>query len=123
MTGEKMIYFRKTKLKYILWVMAFCLIGIYVHFMIYFPLDPFKLTITLFTKMLFISTICNLGLVLLTLKISKKYKKAATLLFIPSVTITPVITGFYFIPAFFVMLVTNSYFFIKLNPWKKMEKR
>lgn len=121
MNGEKMIYFKRTRLKYILWIAASTLVGIYVHFMIYFPLDPFKLTLILFAKMLFIATICNLGLALLTLNISKKYKKTSTFLFIPSIIITPLIAGFYFIPAFFIMLAINLYFFIKLNPWKKDE--
>lgn len=116
-----MIYFRRTRLKYILWIIAFALIGIYMHFMTYFPLDPFKMTLILFAKMLFIAILCNLGLILLTLNIAKKYKKTSTFLIIPSITITPLITGFYFIPAFFVMLAVNSYFFIKLNPWKKDE--
>lgn len=112
---------KQIRLKHILWIMAPGLASFYVHCMIYFPLDPFKLTPILITKIFFIAIICNLGLALITLNIAKTYKKTSILFFIPSVTITPVIVGLYFIPAFFVMLVANTYFFIKLNPWKKNE--
>jgi hypothetical protein len=89
--------------------------------MIYFPLDPFKLNPILLVKKFFIAIICNLGLAFVTFDISKIYKKIATILFVPSLTITPVIVGLYFIPAFFIMLFANIYFFIKLNPWRKDE--
>ena len=101
--------------------MALGLAGLYIHCMIYFPMDPFRFNPILITKIFFIAIFCNLGLVLITLDIAKIYKRLSTLLFIPSVTITPVIAGLYFIPAFFVMLIINAYFFIRLNPWKKDE--
>jgi hypothetical protein len=112
---------KKNRLKHILWIMAPSLVSLYIHCMIYFPLDPYKLKTMLLFKILFVAIICNVGLILITLDIAKKYKKISTLFFIPSVTITPVIAGLYFIPAFFLILVVNAYFFIKLNPWGKNE--
>lgn len=113
--------FKKIRLKHILWIMAPSLVSLYIHCMIYFPLDPYKLKAMLLLKIIFVAIICNVGLLLITLDIAKKYKKISTLFFIPSVTITPVIAGLYFIPAFFLILVVDTYFFIKLNPWKKDE--
>ena len=93
----------------------------YFHFMIHVPFDPFKLTMILLGKMIIFTTACNIGLILLSFSFAKKYKKISTLLFIPSITVTPLIAGLYFIPAFFVILIVNLYFFVKLNPWKKNE--
>jgi hypothetical protein len=121
MVGEKMTDIKKNRLKYVLWAMIPFLVALYIHFSIYFPLDPFKLTPILIAKIFFIAIFSNAGLALITLNISKTYKGISTLLFIPSVTITPLIVGFYFIPAFFIMLILNMYFFIKLNPWKRNE--
>ena len=112
---------KKSHLNYILWILSVALASLYVHCMIYFPLDPFKLSPILLVKIFFIAIISNFGLVLITLDIAKIYKKIATILFVPSLTITPVIVGLYFIPAFFIMLFANIYFFIKLNPWRKDE--
>lgn len=116
-----MINLKRIHLKYILWILSAGLVSLYVHCMIYFPLDPFRLSPILLVKIFFIAIISNLGLALLSLDIAKTYKKIATLLFVPSLTITPVIVGLYFIPAFFIMLLANIYFFIKLNPWRKNE--
>ncbi len=116
-----MINFKKNRLKYLLWILSVALTSLYIHCMIYFPLDPFNLNPILLVKIFFIAIICNLGLAFVTFDISKIYKKIATILFVPSLTITPVIVGLYFIPAFFIMLFANIYFFIKLNPWKKDE--
>ncbi len=57
----------------------------------------------------------------IALNIAKKYKKIATLCYIPSVIITPIVIGMYFIPAFLIVLILNVYIFIKFNPWKKDE--
>ena len=116
-----MINFKKNRLKYLLWILSVALASLYIHCMIYFPLDPFKLKPILLVKIFLIAIICNLGLAFVTFDISKIYKKIATILFVPSLTITPVIVGLYFIPAFFIMLFANIYFFIKLNPWRKDE--
>lgn len=116
-----MINLKRIHLKYILWILSAGLASLYVHCMIYFPLDPFKLSPILLVKIFFIAIISNLGLALITLDIAKIYKKITTLFFVPSLTITPVIVGIYFIPAFFIMLFANIYIFIKLNPWRKDE--
>ena len=106
-----MINLKKSHLNYILWILSVALASLYIHCMIFFPLDPFNLNPILLVKIFFIAIICNLGLAFVTFDIAKSYKKIATLLFIPSLTITPVIVGLYFIPAFL----------IKLNPWRKDE--
>ena len=116
-----MINFKKNRLKYLLWILSVVLASLYIHCMIYFPLDPFKLSPILIVKIFFIAIICNLGLAFVTFDIAKSYKKIATLLFIPSLTITPVIVGLYFIPGFLIMLFANIFFYIKLNPWRKDE--
>jgi hypothetical protein len=53
--------------------------------------------------------------------IAKKYKRISSFIYIPSVTITPLVAGIYFIPAFLIVIIINAYFFIKFNPWKKNE--
>ena len=116
-----MINLKKNRLKYLLWILSVALASLYIHCMIYFPLDPFRLSPTLLVKIFFIAIICNLGLAFVTFDIAKIYKKIATLLFIPSLTITPAIVGLYFIPGFLIMLFANIFFFIKLNPWRKDE--
>lgn len=101
--------------------MALVSMSLYIHCMIYFPLDPYRHNMMLILKIISTAVVCNAGLFLITLDIAKKYKKTLTLFFIPSITITPVIVGLYFIPAFFIVMIMNTYFFIKLNPWKKDE--
>ena len=103
--------------------MGLCFGCMYIHCSLYFPLDPFKLTPIMLLKILFKTIIYNIGIVLISLEFAKTYKKISTLSYIPSVTITPVIAGLYFIPAFFIVLIVNIYFFIKFNPWKKNERR
>lgn len=112
---------KQIRFKYIPCVMALGLVCLYVHCMIYFPLDPFKLTPFLLAKIFFIAIVCNVGLAFISLDIAKTYKKLSTLFFIPAVTITPIIAGLYFIPAFFVVIIMNVYFYIRLNPWEKNE--
>jgi glucose-6-phosphate-specific signal transduction histidine kinase len=112
---------KKIRLRHVLWGIAFVLVNLYIHCMLYFPLDPYKLTAILLLKIFIVAIVCNIGLLLITLDVAKKYKKTSTLFFIPSITITPVMVGLYFIPAFFIVLFMNTYFFIKLNPWKKDE--
>jgi hypothetical protein len=107
--------------KYSMLLLAFFWIGIYIHFMMYFPLDPIRFTLMFFAKVFIIAIVCNFGLVFISMNIARKFKKTAALLFFPSFIITPLIAGIYFIPAFFAILVFNIYLFTKFNPWKKMK--
>ena len=107
--------------KYLLWIVTFLGIILYIHFMMYFPLDPRKITLLLMTKIAFTAIACNLGPLCITFAWAKKYKKITTLLFVPSILFTPLIAGVYFIPAFLIVMVLNVYLFIKFNPWKKYE--
>ena len=61
---------KKNRLKYVLWAMIPFLVALYIHFSIYFPLDPFKLTPILIAKIFFIAIFSNAGLALITLNIS-----------------------------------------------------
>ncbi len=99
---------KKIRLKHILRMMAPSLAILYVHCMIHFPLDPFKLTPILLAKIFFIAIVCNLGLAIITLNVAKTYKKISTLFFIPSITTTPVIVGLYFIPAYLIIFVVKD---------------
>ena len=119
---KKMKTTNKVKLNFLPILMGLGFSFMYIHFMIYVTFDPFKFTMITFAKIIFVATVYNIGFILISFGSAKKYKKITTLLFIPSVTITPFIAGLYFIPAFFIILIVNLYVFVKLNPWKKNEK-
>jgi hypothetical protein len=107
--------------KFTLWALAFIYISLYIHLLIFFRMDPLMPTIIIILKIIFVAITCNLGLILISMPIAKKYKRISSFIYIPSVTITPLVAGIYFIPAFLIVIIINAYFFIKFNPWKKNE--
>ncbi|MFN8369575.1 MAG: hypothetical protein U0T83_02995 [Bacteriovoracaceae bacterium] len=109
-------------LKFVVRLMAIGGIVLYCHNMLYFPIDPVKVTPILILKISIVAILGNIGLIFISLNIARKYKLVTTLAFLPSVLITPIIAGLYFIPAFIIVLILNICLFIKLNPWKKDER-
>lgn len=97
--------------------------ALYIHFFITAPLDPVELNLRFIVKISMISIICNIGIILLSLDMARKFKKFVTISFLPSVTLTPIIAGSYFIPASFIFIGLNLYLFIKLNLWKRYEDK
>jgi len=107
--------------KFALWALGLIYMSLYIHLLIFFRMDPLRPTIIIILKIIFIAITCNLGFILISMPIAKKYKRISTMVYIPSVTITPLVAGIYFIPAFLIVIIMNAYFFIKFNPWIKNE--
>jgi hypothetical protein len=99
----------------------FCVLLIYFYFMEFrknFSYLP--LTLPKFLSWLFMSIICNFGLFFITTKLRKQFKIISTILYLPTLLVSPMIVPnnnvifFYFI---------SILIFIKYFPWRKNDER
>ena len=75
-----------------------------------------------FIKYFIYAFIINFGIYFLTTKMSEKYKISATILYLPSLFISPLVNGYvlgqnYLTIIFFLLFIFLYYYF---NPWRRM---
>lgn len=102
-------------------IFSLLLVFFYLYTLIYFPLDPIKINLRYFSKFLLISAIFNLGPVLITFEIRKKYPLIITILYSLSILLSSLILGMYFLPALIVFPVIGVTIFWKFNPWRNID--
>ena len=80
-----------------------------------------KLVVWAFFEFLFYGVVGNFGLLFITTKKAKKHRLLATISYIPSILITPIVMGLFLLGylGMIIFFLSSVFIYYKFNPWRQ----